>query len=911
MKRSLSCCLTLLCLASPVVAAPTSSGSLLEEIDIPYQRYVLSNGLTLVVHEDHKAPIVAVNVWYHVGSKNEKPGKTGFAHLFEHLMFNGSEHFDDDYFKALEKVGATDVNGTTSADRTDYFENAPKEALDMLLWLESDRMGYMVNAISQAKLDEQRGVVQNEKRQHENQPYGLVEQTILKNCYPAGHPYSWSVIGSMEDLNAASLDDVKNWFKEYYGAANATLVVAGDVDPETVRAKVEHFFGEIPSGGPVTHQKAWVAQRTGVRREVMQDRVPLARLYMVWNIPEYGTPAADYLDLVSDVLSMGKSSRLYKRLVYEDQVATDVSASVDMGEIGGRFIIEATARPGESLDGLEQAINEELSRFLEDGPTPAELQRVKTQSIAGFIRGIERIGGFGGKSDILAMNQTYMDQPDYYKVMLHRANDATGRQLQEAARQWLSDGVYVLQVVPFREPKIEATAVDRSRLPVPELEPEVRFPDLQRTTLANGLKVVLAERHAVPVVNFILQVNAGYAADQFTRPGNAKLAMDMLDEGTRNLSALEISDELDRLGATLRSGSDLDTSLVGLSALKGNLGPSLDLFADVVLHPAFPAEDFNRLKKLQLDAIQREKSEPLTMALRVLPGLLYGAGHAYSTPFTGSGTVESVSGITRADMGAFYQTWFKPNNATLIVVGDTTLEEIVPELERRFKDWQAGEVPQKNIGQVSPPSQPALYVIDRPASIQSVILAARVAPPQNNPQEIAIETMNNILGGTFTSRLNMDLREDKHWSYGVRTVLVPACGQRPYILLAPVQADKTKEAIAALEGDLSAILGDKPVTAEELARAQTDQTLKLAGRWETSRAVAGSVVDIVRFGYPDDYFTVYPEKVLALTRADVEQAARTVVRPEQLVWVVVGDRATLEPELRELGLGEVRTISAD
>ncbi len=416
-------------------AAPSQA-----RIEIPYQRFVLPNGLTLIVHEDHKAPIVAVNVWYHVGSKNEKPGRTGFAHLFEHLMFNGTENYDKDFFGPLEQAGATDMNGTTNEDRTNYFQNVPTNAVDLALWMESDRMGHLTGAISQPKLDEQRGVVQNEKRQGENEPYGKVWDFLTARLYPPNHPYSWTTIGSMEDLDAAKLDDVKDWFRTYYGAANAVIVVAGDIDARTAKQKVEKYFGDIPAGPPVARQQAWVAKRTGSQRGIMQDRVPQARLYKVWNIPGWGTADADYLTLVSDLLSRGKSSRLYKRLVYDEQIATDVSATLDLREIGGLFSVEATARPGIDLGRVERAVDEELARFLAGGPTPAELRRVKTQYRAAFVRGVERIGGFGGKSDVLAQGEVFAGRPDFYKVRLdrvERASPAPILQLGQAlAERW-------------------------------------------------------------------------------------------------------------------------------------------------------------------------------------------------------------------------------------------------------------------------------------------------------------------------------------------------------------------------------------------------------------------------------------------------------------------------------------------
>jgi zinc protease len=882
------------------------------DIDIPYQKFVLDNGLTLIVHEDRKAPIVAVNVWYHVGSKNEKLGKSGFAHLFEHLMFNGSENFDQDYFQALERVGATDLNGTTNEDRTNYFQNVPTPALDMVLWLESDRMGHLLGAINQAKLDEQRGVVQNEKRQGENEPYAISEELTVKATYPYGHPYSWTVIGSMEDLNRASLDDVKEWFKTYYGPNNATLVVAGDIDAKTALEKVKKYFGDIPPGPPIAKFDAWVAKRTGTQRQVAQDRVPQARLYKVWNVPQWGTPDVDYLNLVSSLLTSGKTSRLYKRLVYDDQTATQVQSFVDNREIGSQFYIIATVKPGGDLKAVEKAVDEELEKLLKSGPTVKEVQRVKTEYEARFVRGIERIGGFGGKSDVLAMNQVYGGNPELYKTTLKRVREASAKNLQKAAQDWLSDGVYILEIHPY--PQLSSAKPDtslRKSMPKPDAPPDARFPKTQKATLSNGLKIILAERKAIPVVNFTMMFDAGYAADQFGTPGTANLAMNMMDEGTTTRTALQISEELQLLGANLNTGSNLDMSTVSLSALKSNLDASLEIFADVILNPSFPKEDFERLQKQVLAGIQREKVTPVQMALRVFPKLLYGPNHAYGNPLTGSGTEQSVSKMTREDLMKFHQTWIKPNNATLIIVGDATLEEIKPKLEKLFAGWKGGEVPKKNVGTVEMQAKPMVYIVDRPGSQQSIIFAGHVAPPKNNPHEIAIEAMNNTLGGLFTSRINMNLREDKHWSYGAFSLLFAARGQRPFIGYAPVQTDKTKESMQELLKELQGILGPTPPTADELQKVQNSMTLELPGSWETNAAVAFSIGDMVRFGLPDDYYETYSKKVRALTLSDLAEAAKIVVHPSNLTWVVVGDRSKIESGIRELNFGEVRFLDSD
>jgi zinc protease len=897
-------------LLASAAALLLSAALFAQDLDIPFKKFVLENGLTLIVHEDHKAPIAAVNIWYHVGSKNERPGKTGFAHLFEHLMFGGSEHFQGRYIDAMERIGATDLNGTTNEDRTNYFENVPVSALDYALWMESDRMGYMVAAIDQKTLDLQRGVVQNEKRQNDNEPYGLVYQQIDRDTHPAGHPYSWSVIGSMEDLNAASLNDVHEWFKTYYGPSNAVLVVAGDVEPEAVRQKVEKYFGEIPPGPPVARQRAWIARGNGPHRAVLQDRVPQSRVYKVWNMPEFGAADADYLDLVSDVMAVGQTSRLYKRLVYDDQIATDVSASVDPREIGGQFIIEATARPGVDLAKVEKAIDEELARFLALGPTLQEVQRVRTQYAANFIRRADRIGGFGGKSDVLAMSQAYLGDPGAYKIKLARVREATAARLLGAAKRWLTDGVYTLDVVPFGELDAAAQRADRAKPPAIGQPPELRLPKLERITLSNGLKVVLAERHEIPVVNFAMMVDSGYAADQAS-PGAATLAANLLDQGTKTRSALEISEQLAQLGARMNVSATVDSIVAQLSALKAHQDASLEILADVVLRPVFPKADFLRQQKQQLAAIEREKAEPVSMALRVVPGLIYGKGHAYAEPWTGSGTAAGIERLTREDMVKFHAAWFKPNHSTLLVTGDATLAELRPKLEKLFGAWQPGEAPKKNVATVAAPEHSVVYVVDRPGSQQSVIMAGNIAPRKNDPAGVSIALMNTILGGDFGARINMNLREDKHWSYGAQSMLMSARNQRPFIVYAPVQADKTKESVAELDKELRGILGARPATDDELARAKDSVTLRLPGSRESLDQVLDSMVSLVDYELPDDYYETYSGKVRALTLADIGKAAGQAIQPGRLVWVVVGDRSKIEAGLKELGLGEVRVLTPE
>lgn len=881
-----------------------------DQIDIPYTKYVLDNGLTLIIHEDHKAPIVAVNIWYHVGSKNEKPGRTGFAHLFEHLMFNGSENYNTDYFKALESIGGTDLNGTTSNDRTNYFQNVPTAGLDQVLFLESDRMGHLLGAIDQAKLDEQRGVVQNEKRQGENYPYGRSYEIITQATYPKGHPYSWTVIGVMEDLSAASLDDAKEWFKTYYGPSNAVLSIAGDVKPVEILEKVKKFFGDIPPGPSLIKPELNIAKRIENTRGYYEDRVPEARITMVWNVPQWGSKEATFLNLAANVLSTGKSSRLFKKLVYEDQTASNAYAYIDPMEISGNFYMEATVKPGKSAEQVESTMNDILKEFLEKGPTQDELDRVRSNYFSGFLKGVERIGGFGGKSDILATNEVFGGSPDYYKTTLKYVAEATVEDIQKTCRDWLSSGKFVLVCKPFPSLKASATGVDRSKLPDLGTPVPVSFPVLQKATLRNGMNVILAQRKGVPTIVGRLIVNAGFSTDVLSKAGLANLAMDLLDEGTKSLSTLEISEKLQLLGASLYTYADLDASYISFTTLKQTFDPTLELFADILLNPSFMQKEFDRLKTEHLNNILQEKVEPFGMALRVIPKILYGPGHPYCNPLTGSGYEPAVKTISLDDVRNFYNTWFKPNNATLVVVGDVEMTSLISTLENKLATWKKGGVPKNEIAQLKSTPGKKIYLIDRPESTQSVIIEGYLINPYGQLFQPALTAMNNILGGDFTSRLNMNLREDKHWSYGAGSLIWSAKGQQPFLSYVSVQMDKTKESIQEIQKELTSMIGDKPITTEEFTKVQKNMMLQLPGMWETNSSVAGSLIEKVNFGLSDDYFKTYDTKVRNLTRDELQQMGTQVLKPDQAIYFVVGDKSKIINSLKETGY-DIIEVDAD
>jgi zinc protease len=885
----------------------------LPSVDIPYEKFVLANGLTLIVHEDHKAPVVAVNLWYHVGSKDERLGRTGFAHLFEHLMFNGSENYKDDYFKVMEAAGATKLNGTTWYDRTNYFQNVPTSALDMTLWMESDRMGHLLGAIDQKVLDEQRGVVQNEKRQRQNQPYGKASEVITLSTYPTGHPYSWEPIGSMEDLNAASLEDVKDWFRAYYGAANTVLVIAGDITVAEAKQKVEKYFGDIPAGPPIRRQVDSFAKMSGTHRAVMQDAVPQARIYKVWNIPGYRHRDFIMLDMTSDLLGGGKNSRLYKRLVYTDRSATAVAAFVGPFEIGSQLMIIVTVKPGGDPAAVEKSIDEEVALFLAKGPTPAELDRIRTTNYANFARGIERIDGFGGKSSILAESQVYGGSPDFYKTRLGWITGATPADVQNAARQWMSDGVFVLNVEPVATFKTLASTVDRSKVPTQGAAPSLKLPAPERARLSNGLEIVVVERHSAPVVDFTLLADAGFAADASAKPGTARLAMLMLQEGTKTRSSLQIAEASESLGAPLEVGSTLDRSFLNMNSLSGRLAESLDLYSDVLLNPTFPEKELDRLRGQTLATIQQEKAQPAAMINRVLPKLLFGEGHAYSTPASGSGNEASVKSLNGAELAAFYKRWVRPDNSVMLVVGDTTLKQIQPLLEERFGAWRAPAEPKpsKNLAEVPLATKPRVYLIDRPGAEQSQIVAATVAPKRADPDYIRFVALDTLLGGNFTSRLNMNLREDKHWSYGMRTRLTDAIGQGTYRAGGGVQTDKTAESMVEIQKELRELLTTRKPDAQELKFAQDSIAIALPGNNETSDEIATSYGEILTFGLKDSYWNDYVSEVTALTPAEVNKSAGRLIYPEVLTWVVVGDLSKIEAKVRALNVGEVTVIDTD
>jgi predicted Zn-dependent peptidase len=916
---------------SPLSAAATASSS----VDIPYEEFTLPNGLRVIVHTDRKAPIVAVNIWYHVGSKDEPLGRSGFAHLFEHLMFQGSENHNGEFFEPFELVGATDQNGTTNSDRTNYFQNVPTTALDMALFMESDRMGHLLGAIDQAGLDEQRGVVQNEKRQGENQPYGRVFDHLLKASYPKSHPYHHSVIGSMNDLNAATLEDVKAWFKSWYGPNNAVLVLAGDIDVATAKEKTLRYFGDIPASASVAKLPTMIAKRTQSTRETITDKVPQTRIYRAWNVPGVGDAAGDQLQVLAQVLGGSKSSRLSKRLLFQDKLVDNVAAFAWGSELGGLFIIQADVKSGADAAKVEAAISEEIARLTKDGPTDAEVAQARTVIKSGFIRGIERIGGFGGKADVLAECAVFTGKADCFRDSLNVIDKTTAKELKGLSGKWLSSGDFTLSIVPGeRAPVVEEPAaanlapatipkadpkfstvksdVDRKAgVPRTDSFPDLKFPKLQRATLSNGIRVILAERPGLPVVQFSMEFQgAGFVSDLGRKSGIANFTMGMLDEGAGQYDALAFGDRAQSLGANLGAGASLDGSNVFLSALKENLTPSLALYADMILRPRFDQTEIDRVRASWIASIKQEKARPAGIGGRVLRQNIYGTGHPYAVPASGLGEEDSIAALSKEDMLAWHRDWIRPDQATLLVVGDTTLREVTPLLDLAFKDWKApsGNNAKVDVATVALPGKNRVILIDQPGAIQANIAIGQLVPSSMDPKATEFEIANAVLGGEFSSRLNMNLRENKHWAYGSYSGVGGAIGQRLWTASAAVQIDKTAESLQELMREITEYSqGKAPAKPEELAKIQASEVRGLPGSFETANAVVAAMGGIVRYQRPDDYQAQRAALITGLSLDQVNAEAKTI-QPDKLTIVVVGDLSKIKDKVEALKIGPVTVL---
>ncbi len=916
---------------------PALTLSAAEPLKVPnlkYEKYTLPNGLEVILREDHRLPMVAVDLWYHVGPVNEKAGRTGFAHLFEHMMFEGSEHVGEKaHFKYLEGAGATGINGTTNYDRTNYFETVPSNELDLALWLESDRMGFLLETLDRAKLTNQRDVVRNELRQDEGQPYDVADEAVGHALFPKTHPYYGNVIGSHADVEAARLLDVRDFFQHFYTPNNASIAIVGDFDAATIKAKVAKFFAPIPKGPAVEKANVETPPITSERRVTVTDTVQLPRLSVAWLSPEAFHPGDADTQMFINILGEGKVSRLYQKLVYQDQVAQSVNCANQALTVTSIAECDIIARPGVKLEDLEASFDKEVELLRTSGPTQAELDRARNQMLSGLVQGLQRLGGFGGVADMMDRYNQYLGDPGYLPKDVARYEGVTVGSVQKVAQQGFAKNQRVVvycvpgkkvtddvprspedtdatvKVVPPYSADFETAQNWRKEAPQPGPEPALHLPVPKTFALANGVKVYLIEEHELPVVSAALVTLAGGEDNPKEKPGVASFTARLLTEGTATRSSTELANATAQIGAGLNSSASMDSAAVSVSALSNNTAPAFELLSDVALHPAFKDEEVERIRKQRLVAILQEGDEPIASTLRVGGRVLYG-DQPYA--FRPVGTTESVKATTRADLQDFWAKHYGPKEAALIFAGDLSEAEARKLAEKYFGSW-SGEAASAS-ALPAPPAAPErkFVIVDKPGSPQTTLIAFGLGVPRNTPDYPAVNEMNSMLGGLFSSRINMNLREKNGFTYGAFSGFFFYRGGGPFYAGAQVRTDVTAPAARELFAELDRIKTD-PATPAELKLAKDSSLRSLPADFETVGNETGLMAELFIYSLPTDYFQKLPARFEAVTAADVAKAAADYIHPQNLIVIAVGDRAKIQPDLEKLKLGpsELRDESGD
>jgi zinc protease len=881
---------------------------------INVKEYKLKNGLRVLLHEDRSTPIVSVGVWYHVGSKNEVEGRTGFAHLFEHMMFQGSKNYNADYFTPLQEAGAN-INGTTNVDRTWYFETVPSNFLELALFMEADRLGGLLEAMTQDKLDNQRDVVKNERRQRvDNQPYGTAFEKIAETMYPTGHPYNWTTIGSLEDLQAASMDDVKSFFRQYYVPNNTILILSGDFQEKQARTWIEKYFGPIAGGAAISRPSPAQPKLEKEIRTSVEDNVPLARRYFVWHGVRAYAPDEPALDYLSFILSSGRTSRLQSSLIYDKEIAQQVGAFSGTNEIAGLFQIQTTARPGKSLEDIEKEIDAEIARIKSAPPTAEEMSRALNSIESQSIFGLQTVLGKAGQ---LATFAGYLGKPNWFQADIDRYRTVTPADVQRVANTYLTGNRLVMTYAPRTGEAARAQrAADRTttapaddkkkddamiaeqtaKLPKPGPNPTFALPPIEKTKLSNGMAVWMVEHHELPILSMNMVFGTGSSNEPEGKVGVSSITSQLLDDGTATRSAADIANQLQSIGANIGSFNDWDSTNVSLQTLTKNLDKAVDIYADVVRNPAFPASEVESLRGRLLVALRQQRSNPNAISNIVYSKVLYG-DHAYGR----SNSEATIKALTRDDVLAYYGSTYRPNNATLIVVGSFDKAALKSRLEKAFGEWKGGETATKDLGMPKSLEKAGIYLVDRPNSAQSVVSIGQVGVDRMNPDYFPIVVMNTILGGGFTSRINMNLREDKGYTYGARSGFTFRRGAGPFQAGGDIQTAVTKEAIAEFMKELNDIRGGRPVTQKELDYNKQSLIRRYPSGFETVGAMSNQLSNLVVYGLPDTYFNDYMSKVNAVTIEDVDRVAKKYLDPAKMAIVIVGDRTVIEPGLKELG----------
>jgi zinc protease len=911
-------------------AATTPAQAAVTAPDIKFEKYALKNGLEVILSENHRLPLVSVDLWYHVGPANERAGRTGFAHLFEHMMFEGSQHVGPKmHDRYLEGAGASDINGTTDFDRTNYFETLPSNQLELAVWLESDRMGYLLGKLDAERLANQRDVVRNERRQSvENTPYGLVEESLYHRLFPKTHPYFADVIGSHRDIEAAQIDDIREFFRQYYTPNNSSLTITGDFDPAQAKAWVEKYFGSIPSGPPVPKITATTPPITAEQRVKVTDQVELPRVYMGWITPPIFQPGDAESDLLAQILGGGKSSRLYKKLVYEKQIAQDVQVQNSNLRLGSVFELQATAKPGVKPEDLEKSINEELEKLRAEGPTQAELDRARNVIQTHMITALERLGGFGGLADRLNQYNQFLHDPGYLPKDLARYDHATVSDLKKIANETLRTSsrvvVYGLpgeRVVddPPRtkeEPKqaagktLSGTMPDQPwRANPPPAGPlsKLSLPVPASFKLANGLTVLLVEQHHLPIVSARLVVLSGSDANSVDQPGVASFTAQMLPEGTDHRSSNQLADDAAQIGSEVREFSVSDNSAVSIRTLKPNVDSAFDLLSDVALHPKFDSAEIERIRKIRETDILQIQDDPTQLALGVMLKAVYGPNHPYG--YREEGTIDVNKIISREDMVKMWQHGYAPGNAALVLTGDLTQNEARRLAEKYFGDWK-GASERHEPPAVSVKTTRAISIVDKPGAAQTFVLVAGLGVPRSTPDYVPLEVMNNILGGLFSSRINNNLREEHGYTYGSFSFFMYRRGQGLFLAGGGIRTDATAPAVQEIFKELERIRTGPPTT-DELTLSKGSFAHSLAGLFESSEQTANTIGDMFTYELPLDYYQQLPAKIDAVTPDDVQRMAEKYIHPDTSVVIGAGDRAKIEDSLKKLSLGPVEVRDYD
>ncbi len=882
---------------------------------VAFEKYTLPNGLQVIMHVDRKLPVVHVNQWFHVGSKNEKIGRTGFAHLFEHMMFQGSKNATGEYFSYVEKAGANlstgGVNGTTNNDRTNYFATVPSANLEYILWLESDRLATLADALTKEKLDNQRDVVKNERRQrYENTPYGRWFKLVTENLHPAKHPYSWDGIGLHEDLTAASLDDVTEFFKTYYAPNNLSLVIAGDFNPAEAKRLVEKYFGGIPPGPALDRPALWIP--TLGREKVVEahDRVPQERTSVVWPTPQLFGEGDAELDLAAKILTDGLSSRLKKVLVYDKKMCTDVGSFQFSQEISGMFIVDATARPGASLIQIEGIITDEIDRFAKAGPTAEELSRARTKWETQFITGLERIGGFGGKSDLLNQYNTYFGDPAKFDEDIARYRRATADGVRDTVAKWLNTrNRLIVRFRPETSGRESQAALDRAKQPSIGTDKAFLVPEVKTAKLENGVEIFVVERPELPKVAVTMATRAGSVADPAGKEGIAHLTVTTIDMGTKTKSALQIEDMLGNLGTSLQGTAERESSVVSFEVLKRNLAPAMNVFADVIQNPIFPATDVEREKSIHLDNLAQEANDPNALAGRISNMLVFGADHPYGRSRTGLPT--TVKATTRDDLARFHETYWKPGGSALIFAGDITLAEATEAARQSFGEWAGGAPPKVTIPAPQPVGAGKVFLIDKQDAAQTVVAQLLAAPPRKTDDYYSLNLADAVWGGGFQTRLNLNLREEKGYSYGVFSQ--PSLYSQAGIWRSSggVQTNKTKESLVEFVNELGGLSGKKPITEKELADARANRVRGYAQNFEALGQIVGQIANLWALGLPLSELQREPDELQKATLVSVNAAAQKYAVPGKVTLLLIGDLSKIRPGVTELNLGEIVVVDAE